>query len=188
MDKAISLPPSTVDWNAGTTGLEAWLAQSVMPTNEPPSVEQDELQQDAQQRQRELQDLQSLQKVHFVALAPETRPLTLSIPQYRKMPLEAQIYLRKIANIFPALPMNLAERFAKSSVTQRSRLRGLRTLDESPVKEPEISVYDEEQLGDVKSAGTRRSRFDVPEDEQGLGLLPTTKRKEMLAEYDDRLI
>lgn len=159
-----------------------------MPTNESPSVEQDELQHDAQQRQPELQDLQNLQKVHFIALARETRLLTLSIPQYRKMPLEAQIYLRKIADKFSALPMNLAERFAKSSVTRRSRLQGLRTLDESPVKEPEISAYDEGQLGDAKSAGTRRSRFDVPEDEQGLRILPTTKRTEMLAEYDDRLI
>lgn len=166
-----------MDWNAGLTGLEAWLAQSAMPMNEPPLPEKDELQQDIQQRQRELKDLQSLQKIHFVALAPDTKPLTLGIPQYRKMPLESQIYLRKIADKFPALPMNLTERFAKSSVARKNRLKGLRTLDESRVEESGIAPHDERQLGDARLAGTRRPRRDVSEDGQYAGLLPSTKRR-----------
>jgi len=57
-------------------------------------------------------------------------PLIRTSAGYRNMPLETQIYFRKITDKFPALPMSLAERFAKSSVARKNRLSGLRTLDE----------------------------------------------------------
>ncbi|KAK5948994.1 hypothetical protein OHC33_009915 [Knufia fluminis] len=169
---------SAVDWHAGASGLEAWLAQSAMPMNEPPTPEQNDFQQEAEQRQRELRDLQSLQKVHFMALVPDTKPLVVSVPQYRKMPVESQIYLRKIADKFPALPMNLAERFAKSSVARKNRLKGLRTLGEREVPDPGLMVYDHdrEPINDAKSAGTRRSRRDAP-DAHVSGLIEAAKRR-----------
>lgn len=146
--------------------------------NEPPTPEQNDFQQEAEQRQRELRDLQSLQKVHFMALVPDTKPLVVSVPQYRKMPVESQIYLRKIADKFPALPMNLAERFAKSSVARKNRLKGLRTLGEREVPDPGLMVYDHdrEPINDAKSAGTRRSRRDAP-DAHVSGLIEAAKRR-----------
>ncbi|KAK5089656.1 hypothetical protein LTR70_006535 [Exophiala xenobiotica] len=185
--EAVAPAASAIDWNAGLTGLEAWLAQSAMPMTEPPLSEQDELQQDIQQRQRELRDLQSLQKIHFVALAPDTKPLTLAIPQYRKMPLEAQIYLRKIADKFPALPMNLTERFAKSSVARKNRLKGLRTLEESLVKGPEIVPHDDDQLDNAKPTDTRRSRRYVFNEQAAAERLSTVNQEEdnTVYWYDD---
>lgn len=125
---ASPIPPA-IDWNAGKSGLDAWLNSSAMPMNEPPSPVQDEYQEELDLRRREAQDLQTLKNVHFVALASETKPLVQSHPPYRQMSLEAQVYLRKIADKFPALPMPLAERFAKASVARKNRLQGLRTLD-----------------------------------------------------------
>lgn len=127
-----SIPPtpSAIDWNAGKSGLEAWLNTSAMPTNERPP-EKDEYEQALELRMREIQDLKSLKRIHFIELAPETKPLVQSLPQYRQMPLESQVYVRKIADKFPALPMVLVERFAKASVARKNRLKGLRIHDES---------------------------------------------------------
>lgn len=120
---------TALDWNSGASGLEAWLNTSAMPMKEPNTLESESSELEVQQMRKELHDLKSLQRVHFVALVAEAKPLAQSSYQYKDMPLESQIYFRKILDKFPGLSPKLAERFTKSSVARKDRLQGLRTLD-----------------------------------------------------------
>lgn len=132
VDDVVPAAPSMLSLNDAASGLERWLDTSALPMQEPAATEKGEID-ETQQAQKELQDLTKLQRVHFTALAAETKPIVHAVPSYRHMPLESQIYLRKIVDKFPALPMPLAERFAKASLARKQRLKGLRS---SPRTEP----------------------------------------------------
>ncbi|KIW92183.1 uncharacterized protein Z519_07167 [Cladophialophora bantiana CBS 173.52] len=105
--------------------MDAWLNFSVMPAHEPQpqSSISDALEAVAQQTRQERKDIEVLKRVHFVSKVPESQPLKDTVKEYQDMPLDAQIFLRKVVDRFPQIPPFLAKRFANANV---GRLDGLR--------------------------------------------------------------
>lgn len=117
-------------------GMDSWLNFSVMPAHEPQpqSSISDTLEGLAQQTRQERKDIEALKRVHLVSKVPESQPLKDTVKEYQDMPLDAQIYLRKVIDRFPQMSPFLAKRFADANVRRLSRLR-LRPADEDVISQ-----------------------------------------------------
>lgn len=110
------------------SGIERWLNSSVLPEKESLSAQQDQFAKETMQQRREKDDLNKLKRVIFVATEQPTKPLNKTVPKFDQLPLELQIYTRKILDKFPALPPTIATRLARTNVDRKQRLPGLRML------------------------------------------------------------
>lgn len=119
--------------------LNIWLSTSVIPVHEPTSLQDNTLEHESQQITRELEDHRYLKRVQFTQLTAETELLHEALPDYRSMPLDKQIYLRKIVDKHSAQPLYLADRFAAGSIARRDRLKELRQTLSTSLMNSQIS-------------------------------------------------
>lgn len=130
---ATSIQPSDIE-TSGISALEAWIDNVVMPTTPSLSLEEDTFADEFKQRQKELQDLENLQNVHFVELKPAKEQLLESSPNFKDMPLDLQVHYRKIVDKYPGLSVEIAERLAKTNVQRSQDLAQLRRENEVEAK------------------------------------------------------
>ena len=119
--------------------LDTWLSTSAMPLHKPTSIQDNTFEHESQQMTRELEDLKYLKRVQLTQLTAETKPLHEALPDYRSMPLDKQIYLRKIVDKHPALPLYLAGRFTTGSIARRDRLKGLQQGPHASLMDSQVS-------------------------------------------------
>ena len=114
----------SVDWNSGPSGMAAWLNSSAAPAHDGEHFgpNPDTFQLETEQLQQEKKDIESLRRVHFVSTIPESQPLRDIVEEYQAMPLDTQIYVRKIVDRFPTVPSYLAKRFAHANAGRLYRL------------------------------------------------------------------
>jgi hypothetical protein len=110
--------------------IATWLEHSVIATT-PGDIRQEPADLGTQsyvsRQQEEFEALKTLNRVHFTQKVPGTKPLKDTVKTYSKLPLEEQIYFRKIVDRFPTLPPYLAKRFASADVGRAERLRAQKT-------------------------------------------------------------
>jgi hypothetical protein len=110
--------------------IATWLEHSVIATT-PGGIRQEPADLGTQsyvsRQQEEFEALKTLNRIHFTQKVPETKPLRDTVKTYSKLPLEEQIYFRKIVDRFPTLPPYLAKRFASANVGRAERLRAQKT-------------------------------------------------------------
>ena len=112
--------------DSGTSVMNAWLETSAIPDEQalPPS---DSHEKGDTELHREEWDIEKLRRVQLTA-AVESKPLTDTVAEYQELPLDTQIYVRKVVDRFPDLPPFLAKRFASSNADRAKRLRGAQQL------------------------------------------------------------
>jgi hypothetical protein len=127
-EEEVNDPDVDQDLDYDPSLINAWLDHSVLPAapnaarHSPVS---DEASESVLRQQEEAEALNSLTRVQFIQKRPETRPLQDTVETYSDMPLDAQIYLRKIVDRFPTLPPFLAKRFARANVQRADRLKAM---------------------------------------------------------------
>lgn len=128
----------SIDWNNGTSGMTAWLNSSAAPAHEGEhlGLKSDAFQAETEQLQQEWKDIECLTRVHFVSTVSESQPLRDIVNEYQAMPLDAQVYVRKIVDRFPTLPSYLAKRFANANARRLSRLQQRKESDVNEVNPP----------------------------------------------------
>ena len=159
----------SVDWNSGPSGMAAWLNSSAAPAHDSEyfGPDPDTFQMEIEQLQQEQRDIESLRRVHFVSTIPESQPLNATVEEYHAMPLDTQIYVRKIVDRFPTAPSFLAKRFAHANAGRLNRLRdqkqknaeglppqirldpylGLLKSPLSPLSPPEATIWPQKLAG-----------------------------------------
>ncbi|KAL9607524.1 MAG: hypothetical protein Q9167_007564 [Letrouitia subvulpina] len=144
----------SVDWNSGSSGMVAWLNSSAAPLHESehPDLLTNAFRAEAEQLQQEQKDIESLRRVHFVSAVPESQSLTNIVKDYQDLPLDAQIYVRKIVDRFPKIPSFLAKRFGNANARRQRRLQQLKTLG--------LSEYCEDRRGVKAESESRDSWLD----------------------------
>lgn len=149
----------SIDWNSGASGMVAWLNTSAAPAHEGDALglRPDTFQAEAKRLQQERKDIECLVRVHFVSTVPESQPLRDVVKEYQAMPLDAQVYVRKIVDRFPTLPPYLAKRFANANAHRFSRLR----------------KQNENNTGEAASSTSLKSRSEKNEEQSAIVRLPT---------------
>ena len=115
-----------MDWNSGTTPLDAWLNQSAVPSIVPQPQRQwnqsnsssDDL------GAKELEDLKVFRTIHIKGIE---EPKSIGTPQNSAIDLtilepRTQMFLRNILDDYPLLPLYLALRLANFSCARANRL------------------------------------------------------------------
>ena len=113
---------TVIDWNSGTSPLDAWLNQSAVPSTNPALDHKEIVDLESDLLALETEELKVFRNVHM-AIAPS--------PEHNDPPLEpveglefgAQIYYRNILDRFPVLPKYLARRLAQANCDRAERLR-----------------------------------------------------------------
>ena len=117
---------TAMDWNSGTTPLDAWLNQSAVPSIVP--LPQTQINQSTSSSDdlaaKELEDLKVFRTIHIEGLE---EPKTVGSPRDSAIDLtilepRTQIYLRNILDRYPLLPSYLAFRLAKANCVRANRL------------------------------------------------------------------
>jgi hypothetical protein len=115
---------ASIDWNSGSSAMAARLNTSALPSTDLLSNgDNDPVKAEVDQQRQERKDLEALKRVHFTSSAPGTPPLRDRVKEYKEMPLDAQVHVRKVVDRFPNLAAYLAKRFANSNVSRMKRLR-----------------------------------------------------------------
>lgn len=114
---------TAVDWNSGTSPLDAWLNQSAIPAAVP---------QQSQQQQsgshdataKELEEIKVFRNIHIADITPTLQHQTVSdFPdEILRLGLQAQIYYRNILDRYPQLPFYLTHRLAVANNRRAERL------------------------------------------------------------------
>ncbi|KAL8718286.1 MAG: hypothetical protein Q9225_004564, partial [Loekoesia sp. 1 TL-2023] len=125
---------STMDWNSGSTPLDAWLNQSAIPSNTGPI---NNLSQDADLTGKangtdEATEIEVFRRVH---ITPNTeadghKRTSLEV-ETEGLELDVQIYFRNIMDRYPSLPFELARRLAVANHKRAERLQKMRDCNSS---------------------------------------------------------
>ena len=113
---------TALDAPAGTSVMDAWLQTSANTTDQILPPLDDTLHEHAD-LQRERNDIEQLKRVQLTTTT-ESKPLTDTFTEYQDLPLDTQIFVRKIVDRFPDLPPYLAKRFALSNAERAKRFKG----------------------------------------------------------------
>ena len=113
---------TALDVPSGTSVMDAWLQTSANPSDQllPPL---DDTQNERADLHREQKDIEQLKRVQLITTT-ESKPLTDAVAEYQDLPLDTQVFVRKIVDRFPDLPPYLAKRFALSNADRAKRLKG----------------------------------------------------------------
>lgn len=117
-------PPvlAAMDWNSGTSPLEAWLNQSAVPSVV--TAKRDLEQADESMVAQEMEEIKSFRNVHVMTAPDSTyRSANLHIDEeFASLRAAAQIYYRNIKDRFPHIPAYLAHRLAEANLDRAEAL------------------------------------------------------------------
>lgn len=116
-----------IDWNAGTSPLDAWLNQSALPSSDTSlhAVCEEENRRYAMHEQ-EQRDLRHLRRVHILLGEKTIRSDGWEGVDDKQLESPAWPHFRKILDKFPTIPAFLAQRLADSNFRTDERLRKVR--------------------------------------------------------------
>ena len=120
-----------VDWNTGSTPLDAWLNQSAMPSVTPPTLLQDNIGECSQKPVcQEQQQLKLFRKVHINASeGPAEKQKSSNLYQeLLELGPRAQTYARIITDRYPNLPGFLVLRLTQANCASAAKLSSVRSL------------------------------------------------------------
>jgi hypothetical protein len=117
---------SAIDWNYGKNPLDAWLAQSALPSPSPLREQEHQAQVLLdQEMQTEEKEVEFFRKVHISMdpLLPGLESTDIAeVNEEENLEFEAQIYFRNITDKFPSMARYLACRLARANVRRVERL------------------------------------------------------------------
>ena len=113
---------TVMDWNSGTSPLDAWLNQSAVPSTNPILGHDGSLDLESDLLALETEELNVFRNVH-IARAPSPERNDPSLEAVEGLDFSAQIYYRNIMDRFPAIPKYLARRLAQANFDRAERLR-----------------------------------------------------------------
>lgn len=114
---------TVMDWNSGTSPLDAWLNQSAIPSTNPVLNHQETVDSESDLLALETEELKVFRNVHMVASAPSPEHNDPSLEAVEGLDFGAQIYYRNIMDRFPVLPKYLTRRLAQANCDRVERLR-----------------------------------------------------------------
>lgn len=113
---------TVVDWNSGTSPLDAWLNQSAVPSTNPVLDHQEIVELESDVFAQETEEIKVFRNVHM-AIAPNPEQDDPPLEPVEGLEFGAQIYYRNIMDRFPVLPKYLARRLAQANCDRAERLR-----------------------------------------------------------------
>jgi hypothetical protein len=126
-DKLLRLSVPAVDWNAGSSPIDAWLNQSAVPSVDTTfEVIHEEERWRIAIHEQEQQDLEYLRRVHILSGEKALHGGVLKEFDGGLLESPAWPHYRKIVDKFPNVPAFLAQRLADSNVGRDDRLRKAR--------------------------------------------------------------
>ena len=108
---------TVMDWNSGTSPLDAWLNQSAVPSSTTVLSQQESINLESDLLAQEIDEIKVFRNVHM-AIAPSPKCNDLEGLEFG-----AQIYYRNIMNRYPVIPTYLARRLAQANHDRAERLR-----------------------------------------------------------------
>ena len=113
---------TVMDWNSGTSPLDAWLNQSAVPSTNPVMDHQETVDLESDVFAQETEEIKVFRNVHM-AIAPSPEQDDPPPESVEGLEFGAQIYYRNIMDRFPILPKYLARRLAQANCDRAERLR-----------------------------------------------------------------
>jgi len=113
---------TAMDWNSGSSPLEAWLNQSAVPAATSVAAQYSPVNAEKAMVAQEIGEMKVFRNVH---MTKEQTPMKSSqgLVDMEELELGAQIYYRNIVDRYPLLPAYLARRLAQANHDRAERLR-----------------------------------------------------------------
>ena len=159
---------TAIDWNSGSSPLDAWLSQSAVPSTVENLRENLQDSSDERDTAQEREEIKVFRNIHIAidSEKPELNPTLLD--KVSDLDLEAQMYYRKIVDNdnYLELPTFLARRLAVANHCRAERLRHMKSrttipLTHTSVKNPALAT-------DNKCASSSSPRGNVSPSENSM--------------------
>ena len=115
---------TAMDWNSGTSPLDAWLNQSAVPSNTTIINEQETDELNENLVAQESEEIKVFRQVHIVTAPSGSSQDLIADEDYAALNIGAQIYYRNIMDKHPKIPPFLARRLAEANLHRVERLHG----------------------------------------------------------------
>ena len=135
---------TTVDWNNGSSPLDAWLNQSAIPSTIEDHSEYLPDPSDERNIARETEEIKVFRNVHIAIDSENPGFNPTFLENVSDLDLEAQMYYRKIMDNdkYPKLPIFLARRLAIANHSRAERLRHIKSKITEPHSDSSINTLD----------------------------------------------
>lgn len=168
---------TVMDWNSGTSPLDAWLNQSAVPSSTRALNQQESIESESDLLAQEIDEMKVFRNVHM-AIAPSPKCNDPPLERIEGLDFGAQIYYRNIMDRHPFIPMYLARRLAQANHNRAERLRNGKRKPKEPLKNDVTRPHWNERSA-ISVPGGSTHQLMTPETHQGPIQIPVASQSNL---------